>query len=235
MHHKTPDRHVTSGRQAVTSHVRTSGAPRADHARVINSGAASALRRLDLLGLDTPTWIYAFANDLEAARNITTSHLLTVIRPRLEVAFHNQRFFAVKAIEGIVMQLFLLEVRKRCYTPSIIWLHDGFWIDKHVDDGFFLRPKSMLYKSLLFPLSEAGAPLFHVTDLSEARNRALLSCPALPSAPLVCSPAEIADLGKKFYSRVYPVAKFVHKQGSKRKVAVYLARIRKHARHSWLR
>ena len=142
----------------------------------------------------------------------------------------------MEAIEGIVMQLFLLEVRKRCYAPSIIWLHDGFWIDKHIDDGVFLAAEKHV-KSLLFPLSDSGAPLFHVTDLSEARNCARLSCPPLPSAPLVCSPEDlaIADLGKKFYTRGLPVAKFVHKQGSKRKVPVYLARIRKRARHSWLR
>ena len=204
--------------------------------RVINSGAASALRHLNLLGLDTPAWISAFAYELEAARSITTSHLLTIIRPRFEVAFCNQNFFAVEAIECIIMQLFLLEVRKRCYAPSIIWLHDGFWIDKHIDDGVFFAADKHV-KSLLFPLSDSGPPLFHVTDLSEARDGALLSCSPLPSAPLICSPEDlvIADLGKKCYNRGLPVAKFVHKQGSKRKVPVYLARIGKRARHSWLR
>ena len=118
-------RHLWAPRLACDDSGDVSKAVKLFPVRVINSGAASALRHLDLLGLDTPTWIYAFAYDLEAARSITTSHLLTVIRPRLEVAFHNQHFFAVEAIEGIVMQLFLLEVRKRCYTPSIIWLHDG--------------------------------------------------------------------------------------------------------------
>ena len=203
--------------------------------RVINSGATSALKHLHLLGLDTPAWISAFAFDLEAARSVTTSHLLNFIRPRVEVAFRNQSFFAVE-VEGIVMQLFLLEVRKRCYAPSIIWLHDGFWIDKHIEDGVFLAADKHV-KSLLFPLSESGPPLFHVTDLSEARDGALLSCSPLPSAPLICSPEDIviANLGEKSYNRSFPVAKFVHKQGSKRKVPGYLARIGKRARHSWLR
>ena len=44
--------------------------------RVINSGAAAALSHLHLLGLDTPTWVSAFAFDLEAARKVTTAHLL---------------------------------------------------------------------------------------------------------------------------------------------------------------
>ncbi len=74
--------------------------------RIINGGAASALRHLDLLGLDTPTWIYAFAYDLEAARSITTSHLLTVIRPRLEVAFHNQHFLPWKQLKVLLCNFF---------------------------------------------------------------------------------------------------------------------------------
>ena len=204
--------------------------------RVIYSGATSALKYLHLLGLDTPAWVSAFAFDLEAARSVTTSHLLNFIRPRLDVAFRNQSFFAAEAIEGIVMQLFLLEVRKRCYAPSIIWLHDGFWIDKHIEDGVFLAADKHV-KALLFPLSESSPPLFHVTDLSDARDGALLSCSPLPSTPLICCPEDIviANLGTKSYNRSFPVAKFVHKQGSKRKVRGYLARIGKRARHSWLR
>ena len=134
------------------------------------------------------------------------------------------------------MQLFLLEVRKRCYAPSIIWLHDGFWIDKHIEDGVFLAADKHV-KALLFPLSESSPPLFHVTDLSDARDGALLSCSPLPSTPLICCPEDIviANLGTKSYNRSFPVAKFVHKQGSKRKVRGYLARIGKRARHSWLR
>ena len=110
--------------------------------RVINCGATSALNHLHLLGLVTPAWVSAFAFDLDAARKITTSHLLQTIRPRLDVAFRNRSFFAAEAIEGIVMQLFLLEVRKRCYAPSIIWLHDGFWIDKHIDNEVFFAAVS---------------------------------------------------------------------------------------------
>ena len=34
--------------------------------------------------------------------------------------------------KAIFMQLFLLEVRKRTDTPSIIWLHDGLWIGRDV-------------------------------------------------------------------------------------------------------
>ena len=115
--------------------------------RVINSGAAAALNHLHLLGLDTPPWASAFAFDLDAARKVTTEHLLQSLRLGLDVAFRNRRFFAVEAIESIVMQLFLLEVRKRCFAPSIIWLHDGVWIDKHVDNEVLSQQRNMLKHS----------------------------------------------------------------------------------------
>ncbi len=83
--------------------------------RVINSSAIQALAHLAKLGLSTPAWLAAFAYELEAARNAATSHILTVIRPRFEVEFRNRHFYPVEALEGIVMQLFLLEVRKRCF------------------------------------------------------------------------------------------------------------------------
>ena len=89
--------------------------------------------------------------------------------------------------EGIVMQLFLLEVRKRCYAPSIIWLHDGFWIDKHIDNEVFFAAERHI-KALLFLMSDACSPLFHVTDLTDARDEALSSCPSLPLTPLICCP-----------------------------------------------
>ena len=204
--------------------------------RVINSGAASALSHLHLLGLDTPMWVSAFAFDLEAARKVTTAHLLQTLRPGLDVAFRNRSFFAIEAIEGIVMQLFLLEVRKRCYAPSIIWLHDGFWIDKHVDNEVLFAAEKHV-KTLLFPMYDVHSPLFHVTDLTEVRNQALANCPPLPCAPFISCPDDIAiaDLGTRKYTREFPVAKFSHKRGYKRRIPGYFARIGKRARHSWLR
>ena len=38
-----------------------------------------------------------------------------------------------ESLESIYMQTVLCEVQKRCYAPSIIWLHDGFWISNSVN------------------------------------------------------------------------------------------------------
>ena len=142
----------------------------------------------------------------------------------------------MEAIESIVMQLFLLEVRKRCFAPSIIWLHDGFWIDKQVDNEVLFAAEKHV-KTLLFPTYDVHSPLFHVTDLTEVRNQALASCPPLPCVPFISCPDDIAiaELGTKKYTREFPVAKFFHKRGYKRRMSGYFARIEKRARHSWLR
>ena len=204
--------------------------------RVINSGAVAALNHLHLLCLDTPPWVSAFAFDLDAARKVTTEHLLQSLRLGLDVAFRNRSFFAMEAIESIVMQLFLLEVRKRCFAPSIIWLHDGFWIDKQVDNEVLFAAEKHV-KTLLFPTYNVHSPLFHITDLTEVRNQALARCLPLPCVPLISCPSDIAiaELGTQKYTREFPVAKFFHKRGYKRKMSGYFIRIGKRARHSWLR
>ena len=70
-----------------------------------------------MMKLPTPPWLSALAYELEAARDAATSNMLAVVRPWLEVEYRNRHFYATEAMEGIVMQLFLLEVRKRCFAP----------------------------------------------------------------------------------------------------------------------
>ena len=88
--------------------------------------------------------------DLEAAREAFTVHVRREVRPRVEALAKNRHFFAVEAIEAIFMQLFLLEVRKRTDTPSIIWLHYGLWIGREVDNQILYAAESHV-RRLLFP------------------------------------------------------------------------------------
>ena len=135
------------------------------------------------------------------------------------------------------MQLFLLEVRKRCVAPSIIWLHDGFWIDKQVADGVLLAAEKYV-RSRLFPLSENHEPLFRIVDLTEARDAVFHSLPCSPMSPLFPTSKWNGHLSKqsqKCLTRQFPVAKFAHKTGSKRKISTYFHRVSKHARQFWLR
>ena len=146
--------------------------------RVINSGAARALKYVADKGWASP-WIEAFAFDLEAARDIFTAHVRREVRPRVDALAKNRHFFAVEAIEAIFMQLFLLEVRKRTDTPSIIWLHDGLWIGREVDDQILYAAESHV-RRLLFPISNSASSLFSIVDLHEAWQRAVSTCPPPP-------------------------------------------------------
>ena len=191
------------------------------------------MANLACLGLPTPPWVHAFAYELEAARDAFTSHVHTPVRPQMEAVSKNKNFFAAEAIGSIVMQLFLLEVRRRCVAPSILWLHDGFWIDKSVEDEILLAAEWHVRKTV-FPASGSGDPLFRIVDLTEARALVLTSCPRPPFPPLFAPCSRPIRLSRPGFSKKYPVAKFLHKRGSKRKLATYFERTGKRARQLWL-
>ena len=154
--------------------------------RVINSGAARALKHVTDKGLGILPWVEAFAFKLEAARDVFTAHVEErSVRPRVEALAKNRHFFAAEAIEAIFMQLFLLEVRKRTDIPSIIWLHDGLWIGREVDDQILYAAESHV-RRLLFPLTSS---LFSIVDLHEAWQAVVSTWP--PSLTLRCLPNAI--------------------------------------------
>ena len=83
------------------------------------------------------------------------------------------------------MQLFLLEVRKRTDIPSIIWLHDGLWIGREVDDQI-LHAAECHVRRLLFPHSDLTSSLFSIVDLQEDWQAVVSTCP--PPLTLHCLP-----------------------------------------------
>ena len=87
-------------------------------------------------------------------------------------------------IEAIFMQLFLLEVRKRTDVPSIIWLHDGLWIGRAVDDQILYAAERHV-RQLLFPNSDLTSSLFSITSLYTRIGR-LSSRLAHPPLTLRC-------------------------------------------------
>ena len=199
--------------------------------RIINSGAARALEHLTSQGLSVPTWIEAFAFDLNAARDVFTAHVRREVRPQVEALAKNRHFFAAEAIEAILMQLFLLDVRKRTEKPSIIWLHDGLWIGKDVDDQI-LSASEKHVRQLLFPSSEMSYSLFSINSLQEARSAVVSTCPPPPHPPLLskCTHSTRRGWRRRKFIRHFPVAKFSHRQASKRKLPGYIDRISKRAR-----
>ena len=141
------------------------------------------------------------------------------VRPRVEALAKNRHFFAAEAIEAIFMQLFLLEVRKRTDTPSIIWLHDGLWIGREVDDQILYAAESHV-RRLLFPHSNSASSLFSIVNLHEAWQAAVTTCPPPPHSPLFarCNQGTKRGWRRRKVTRQFPVAKFSHRQASKRKL-----------------
>ena len=105
------------------------------------------------------------------------------MRPNVEALAKNRHFFAAEAIEAIFMQLFLLEVRKRTDVPSIIWLHDGLWIGRAVDDQILYAAERHV-RQLLFPNSDLTSSLFSITSLYEDWQAVVSTCP--PPLTLRC-------------------------------------------------
>ena len=199
--------------------------------RIINSGAARALKHVTDKSLSIPPWIEAFAFDLDAAREAFTAHVRREVRPKVEALAKNRHFFAAEAIEAIFMQLFLLEVRKRTDIPSIIWLHDGVWIGREVDDQVLYAAERHV-RHLLFPHSDLTSSLFLITSLHEAWQAVASTCPPPPHPPLFAKNTQGTRRGwrRRKVTRQFPVAKFSHRQASKRKLPGYIDRINKRAR-----
>ena len=180
-------------------------------------------------GLCILPWIEAFAFDLEAARDVFTAHVrreVRPVRPRVAAIAKNRHFFVGEAIEAIFMQLFLLEVRKRTDMPSIIWLHDGLWIGHEVDDQILYAAEHHV-RCLLFPHSDLTSSLFSIVDLHEAWRSVVSTCPPPPHPPLFakCNHGTKRGWRRRKVTRQFPVAKFSHRQASKRKLPGYIDRI----------
>ena len=179
--------------------------------RTINSGATRALKHLTDQSLSIPSWIEAFAFDLDAAREVFTAHVRREVR--------------------LMHELFLLEVRKRTDIPSIIWLHDGLWIGREVDNQILYAAERHV-RLLLFPHSDPTSSLFSITCLHEAWQGVVSTCPPPPHPPLFakCTQGTMRGWRRRKVTRQFPVAKFSHRQASKRKLPGYIDRINKRAR-----
>ena len=115
--------------------------------------------------------------------------------------------------------------------PSIIWLHDGLWIGREVDNQILYAAERHV-RLLLFPHSDPTSSLFSITCLHEAWQGVVSTCPPPPHPPLLakCSQGTMRDWRRRKVTRQFPVAKFSHRQAFKRKLPGYIDRINKRAR-----
>ena len=65
--------------------------------RIINSGAARALKHVTDQNLSIPPWIEAFAFDLDTAREAFTAHVRREVRPKVEALAKKSTLFCCRS------------------------------------------------------------------------------------------------------------------------------------------
>ena len=117
--------------------------------RIIYAEAMSTLQHVESLGLSVPPAIEALAYELAAACDVVTTEILPKFRPDLLCTGANKHFFALEHLESQFMITFLRELQKRDRCASIIWLHDGLWVDKNLSNSII----HLVLRKLLLKLS----------------------------------------------------------------------------------
>ena len=96
--------------------------------RVINAGAPATLRFLQKHHLAVAGFVSTVAFDLDAAKVVCAADVLR-LRPDLQTSYTNRYFYACEYLEMQVMSRFVKAIQMRYRCASIIWLHDGVWLD----------------------------------------------------------------------------------------------------------
>ena len=118
--------------------------------RILNAGVKDTLQRAGMLGLEIPPDIEAMAYELEAVRDTVTSMVIRQHRPHQLSQF---------------MVAFLREVRKRDRCVSLIWLHDGLWVQKDLSDTLLLSCEQIAKE--VFPTLPEWPSLFRIQEVPE--------------------------------------------------------------------
>ena len=96
--------------------------------RVINAGAPATLRFLQNHHFTVAGFVSTIAFDLDAAKVVCTDDVLR-LRSDLQTTFTNRHFYACEYLEMQLMSRFVKAIQMRYRCASIIWLHDGVWLD----------------------------------------------------------------------------------------------------------
>ena len=113
-----------------------------------------------------PPDIEAIAYELAAVRDSATATVLTQFRPHQQCSGANKHFFALEFLENRFMIAFLRESRKRDRCVSLIWLHDGLWVQKELSDAL-IRSSEQIAAREVFPALSEWLSLFRIKDLHE--------------------------------------------------------------------
>ena len=132
--------------------------------RVINMGASLTISHYQGLGMHLPAPIVTIAYDLELARDTVRNDWAHRIRPHAEVDYTNRNYFVLEEIEQRFMVSFLRELQTRTRSCSVIWLHDGIWIQRSVPNSVLQQAELQVARSIGLPV-DLHNPIMRIHDL----------------------------------------------------------------------
>ena len=199
---------------------------------IINAGKQQAISVMQAKGYDIPRWVFHWADDLILARDALTSVVLPLLRPELQTSHRNKHYYTAESLESLFMLSLLREVQYRCFVPSVIWLHDGFWISNTVGREVLEAGIEHALRTM-FPYCSEGKDLVRVRCLKEDK--------ALLAQELVgVKPANILHVPRHRYRRKptftkeHPKVVFRDSRLLKRKAATYFDRVSKRFKRMFL-
>ena len=194
--------------------------------RVINAGAPATLRFLQKHHLAVAGFVSSVAFDLDAAKVACAADVLR-LRPELQTSYTNRYFYACEYLEMQVMSRFVKAIQMRYRCASIIWLHDGVWLDVVVRPADIATAEQEAIKNIL-PQSTQTERLFRTRSLVAEHSKAIELFSNLPSVPYIFPVHPVPPTLRT--SRKKPVAVFHDLRYHESQEEVYHARMRKRTR-----
>ena len=194
--------------------------------RMINAGAPATLRFLQQHCLTVAGFVSTVAFDLDAAKVVCADAVLRH-RADLLTTYTNRYFYACEYLEMQVMSKFVKAIQMRYRCASIIWLHDGVWLDVVVSSADIAKAEQEAVEEVL-PNSTHAERLFRTRSLATDYSQAVEQFSNIPTATYIF-PTHPAPLPLRT-SRKKPAAVFHDRRHHSEHDEVYHARMRKRTR-----
>ena len=132
--------------------------------RVINAGAPATLRFLQQHCLQVAGFVSTIACDLDTAKAVCADAVLRH-RADLTTTFTNRYYYACEYLEMQVMSKFVKAIQMRYRCASIIWPHDGVWLDTVVSAADIAKAEQEAVDDV-FPCCTHTERLFRTRSLA---------------------------------------------------------------------
>ena len=194
--------------------------------RVINAGAPATLRFLQQHCLQVAGFVSTIACDLDAAKAVCADAVLRH-RADLTTTFTNRYYYACEYLEMQVMSKFVKAIQMRYRCASIIWLHDGVWLDTVVSNADIAKAEQEAVDDV-FPVCTHTERLFRTRSLATDYSQAVELFSNTPTTTYIF-PAHPVPLPLRT-SRKKPAAIFHDRRHQSEHDEVYHERMRKRTR-----